>query len=128
MRELSPGETLIMKAIWEAGEDIFVPELMEVMRRKYEKDYRRTTVGTFLLRLSDKRFLTTYREGRFAYVHALVSKEEFEQKLAGKTVDFWFKGKLSNYIAAFCAGRELSEEELTEIQRVLEGIENGREK
>ncbi|MBR5474571.1 MAG: BlaI/MecI/CopY family transcriptional regulator, partial [Lachnospiraceae bacterium] len=55
-RELSAAEALIMKAIWDAKQDISVIELMKVLKEDYGKDYKRTTMATFLLRLSEKDF------------------------------------------------------------------------
>lgn len=50
-RTLSSTEELIMKAVWECGQDAPVQELIRVLREKYGKDYARTTVVTFLLKL-----------------------------------------------------------------------------
>lgn len=120
MRELSAGEALIMREIWDAGKDIAVPELMRIMKEKHGKDHRRTTMETFLLRLSDKRFVSTYRNGRYAYVHALIPREEFDRETAKKTTDFWFKGKLSGFVGSYCESRELSVEEIEEIEEILQ--------
>ena len=91
-RNLSAAETVIMKAIWDAKEDIAVPALIELLRTDYGKDYAKTTVVTFLLHLSDKDFITTYRQGRLSYVHAMKSEVAYREKLARESVDFWLKG------------------------------------
>ena len=70
-KNLSASETNIMKAIWDAKEDLSVPDLMEQMKVKYGKEYARTTVATFLLKLSGKGFVRTYRKGKLSYVCAL---------------------------------------------------------
>ena len=64
--ELSTSETMIMKVIWDAGEDICVPDLTEGLRVRFGKDYKRTSIGTFPSKMADKGFLTTYRDGRLA--------------------------------------------------------------
>ncbi len=81
-----------MKAIWDKGEDISIPELTEVLKTKYHKDYKRTTIVTFILNLSVKGFARQYRVGRYAYVHALKSEEEYKQKLLNDYMDFWYQG------------------------------------
>ena len=75
-RNLSPGESIIMKAVWDLGQDVPVQELNRLLREKYGKDYARTTVATFLLKLSEKGFVRSYRKGRYAYVRVLKSEEE----------------------------------------------------
>lgn len=92
-RNLSTCESIIMKAIWDKGEDISISELIEVLKKKYNKDYKRTTVVTFILNLSAKGFARRYRSGRYVYVHALKSEEEYKQKLLNDYTDFWYQGR-----------------------------------
>ena len=53
-RGLSACETLIMKVVWDAKEDIAVQELIVQLKEQYGKDYARTTVVTFLGKMADK--------------------------------------------------------------------------
>ncbi len=71
-RSLSPCETIIMKAVWDKGEDISISELSEVLRTKYNKDYKRTTIVTFILNLTAKGFARQYRKGRIVMVIFLI--------------------------------------------------------
>ena len=80
-RPLSTCEAIIMKAIWDKGEDISISELAEILRTRYGKDYKRTTIVTFILNLTAKGFARQYRAGRYAYVHAMKSEEEYKQKI-----------------------------------------------
>lgn len=121
-KNLSASETNIMKAIWDAKEDISVPDLMEQMRLKYGKDYARTTVATFLLKLSGKGFVRTYRKGKLSYAHAIRSEEEYKRKLMNEEADFWFKGNISNVMSALCSERKLTKEEADEIRSMLDDI------
>lgn len=66
-RNLSSAETLVMKAVWDAGEDVSVPDLIENLKVKFARDYARTTVATFLLKLSEKGFVRVYRKGKLSY-------------------------------------------------------------
>ena len=77
-RNLSSAETIVMKTIWDAGEDISVPDLMVSLKVKYAKEYARTTVQTFLLKLSEKGFVRVYRKGKLSYVRAI--KDEAEDR------------------------------------------------
>ena len=88
-RNLSPTETLIMKAIWDAGTDISVPELMTIMKERYDKDYKRPTIGTFLLRLSEKGFVKSYRLGKLSYIRVVNSEAAYREKLAVEQTDLW---------------------------------------
>lgn len=122
-RNLSASETTIMKAVWDAGEDISIPDLIEVLRTDYGKDYARTTVVTFLLKLSDKGFVRTYRKGKLSYAHAMKSEAEYRTKLLNEETDYWFEGNVSNLFSALCSSRKLTKEEILEIRSMLDDMD-----
>ncbi len=121
---LSASETLIMKAIWDAGEDIAVPDLTEALLKDYGKDYKRTSIGTFLDKLIAKGFVERYRKGRLAYIHPLQDEEEYKRNLIQEDADFWFRGKISHVIAALSSERKISKEEMEEIRSILDGMDD----
>lgn len=123
-RSLSACESLVMKAIWDKGEDISIPELAEVLRTKYNKDYKRTTIVTFVLNLSAKGFARQYRVGRYAYVHALKSEEEYKQKLLKEQMDFWYQGDAVKVVAALCEAKKMSQTELQKIRWILDDLDD----
>ena len=121
-RNLSASETTIMKAIWDAGKDISIPDLIEVLRTDYGKDYARTTVVTFLLKLSDKGFVRTYRKGKLSYAHAMKSEADYRTKLLNEETEYWFDGNVSNLFSALCSSRKLTKDEIEEIRSLLDDI------
>ena len=121
---LTDCETIIMKAIWDAGQDLSIPELLEVLRVRFQKDYKRTTLVTFLLRLSDKGYVETYRKGKFSYAHALKTEEEHRKKVAAEDTDFWFQGKASGFVAALHQAGKLSQEDRKAIQEILDDMDD----
>ena len=122
-RNLSASETTIMKAIWDAGQDISIPDLIELLRTDYGKDYARTTVVTFLLKLSVKGFVRTYRKGKLSYAHAMKSEADYRTKLLNEETDYWFEGNVSNLFSALCSSRKLTKEEILEIRSLLDDID-----
>ena len=91
-RLLSESESVVMRAVWDAEADISIPDLIDVLKEKYGKEYARTTVVTFLLKISDKRFVRTYRKGKLSFAHPLVSKEEYRKILTSNLVRDWYSG------------------------------------
>mgnify|MGYP003424648216 FL=1 len=122
-RNLSASETTIMKAIWDAGQDISIPDLIELLRTDYGKDYARTTVVTFLLKLSDKGFVRTYRKGKLSYAHAMKSEADYRTKLLNEETDYWFDGNVSNLFSALCSSRKLTKDEIGEIRSLLDDMD-----
>ena len=121
---LSDCESLVMQAIWDSGTDISTPELIETLRVRFRKDYKRSTVATFLLRLSEKGFVETYRKGRIAYVHALKSEEEYRSRLMREETDFWFGGSVSDLLDALGGVEELSKQSLKKIRDLLDDLDD----
>ena len=113
-----------MKAIWDAGKDIAVPDLAEALLKDYGKDYKRTSIGTFLDKLIAKGFVERYRKGRLAYVHPLQDEEEYKRNLIQEDANFWFRGKISHVIAALSSERKISKEEIEEIRSILDGMDD----
>lgn len=123
-RELSACETLIMKAVWDAQEDISLMELKSVLKDRFGKDYSRTTVSTFLLRLSEKGFVKTYRNGKNSYIHPIKKEEDYKNSLMNREMDFWFGGRPSALVASLYSDGQISREEADEIRKVLDGFED----
>lgn len=117
---LSACETVIMKAIWDAEGDISIPDLIEVLRTEWGKDYARTTVTTFITKLMAKGYVATYRKGKLSYAHAVKSEEDYKKKLAVNDRDFWFGGKITNLISALCSDKKLTQNEADEIRKILD--------
>ena len=113
IKDLSACETVIMKVIWDAVDDIALQQLIVDLREQYGKDYARTTVVTFLGKMAEKGFISTYRVGKHSYVHAL--KDE---------TDFWFGGKPEDAMAAICNSRDISKDEIQKMRQLLDDMDD----
>ena len=123
-KDLSGCEKLIMKIVWDAGEDISTQEIMDTLRIRYEKDYARTTVITFIQRLSEKGFVETYRVGRNSFVHALKDEERYKQTFLKGIQNFWFQGDLSNLFAALCKKERVSKKDIEKLREVIDKLDD----
>ena len=90
---LSPHEDLILKCIFEmGGKDIPMPELRIYIKEKYQKDYARTTLITFLSRMIQKGAVRTERRGRVSYVTTNYDRDKYVQTVLADIRDFYFDG------------------------------------
>ena len=117
-KDLSACETLIMKAIWDKGEDISIQELLETLKVKYGKDYKRTTLVTFILNLAAKGFARHYRNGKYAYVHAIKSEEEYREKLLTEQMDS------SELVSALCKTGTMTKQDIEKIRGLLDELDD----
>lgn len=116
---LSECESNIMHCLWKTGKDISIPDLTEMLK-DYGKEYARTTVVTFLIRLSAKGFVSTYRKGRISYAHVEKPKEEYMIYYMGNIIDTWFNGSVSKCIEELCKRNVVSKEDL---KKIIESVE-----
>ncbi len=123
-RNLSSAETIVMKTIWDAGEDISVPDLMVSLKVKYAKEYARTTVQTFLLKLSEKGFVRVYRKGKLSYVRAIKDEAEYKVKLLQEEMDFWYRGNPAELVMGLFHARGMAEKDKEQIRRALDGLDD----
>ncbi len=121
-RELSGCETMIMKLIWDADGDIAVQDLIVKMKENYEKDYARTTMVTFLKKLADKGFISTYRIGRASFAHPEKQEDLYKQLLMLEELNFWFGGDLSALVGSICGTQEISVEEIKNTKDLLNDL------
>lgn len=123
-RNLSSAETIVMKTIWDAGEDISVPDLMVSLKVKYAKEYARTTVQAFLLKLSEKGFVRVYRKGKLSYVRAIKDEAEYKVKLLQEEMDFWYRGNPAELVMGLFHARGMTEKDKEQIRRALDGLDD----
>lgn len=123
-RNLSSAETIVMKTIWDAGEDISVPDLMADLKVKYAKEYARTTVQTFLLKLSEKGFIRVYRKGKLSYVRAVKGEADYKAKLLQEQMDFWYRGNPAELVMGLFHAGGMTEKDKEQIRRALDGLDD----
>lgn len=82
-----------------------------------ELNWKRTTTYTVLKRLCDKGIFMNNK----GVVTSLVSKQLFQAKQSEEFVEETFAGSLPNFVAAFVSQKKLSQQEIEELRRIIEG-------
>lgn len=85
-----------------------------------EKDlaWKRTTTYTVLKRLCDRGLFCN----QGGTVTSLVSKQEFFALQSEKFVEDTFDGSLPSFLVAFASRKKLSDAEIDELQKIIEGM------
>ena len=115
MREYKLGEVEMKFAdiIWEK-EPLSSGELAKLCEEKL--GWKKSTTYTILKRVCERELFVN--EG--GVVTSLVSKQEFLSNKSEQFVEETFAGSLPGFVAAFTAGRKLSEKEVKELQEIIE--------
>ena len=100
--------------LWE-NEPIRSTELAKLCKERL--DWSKTTTYTVIKRLSDRGVIKSEN----AIVTSIVSKEEAQLSELEELMDKKFEGSLPAFIAAFGHRQQLSDAEIAEIRRIIEG-------
>ena len=83
--------------------------------------WKRTTTYTVIKRLGERGVL----KNEDGLITALVSKEDAQAREINELVEEKFQGSLPAFVAAFTKRRDISDEELDEVQRMIDRIRSG---
>ena len=120
--KLTEAESVVMRCIWnyEREENPFLT-LIEELKDKYGKDYKRTTVRTFLFDLEAKGYAVVERRGKFSYVKPVVKKDDYKKVKAEEVLDIWFDGSAKKFISAL--SERISEDEGQKLNKLLDELD-----
>ena len=104
--------------MWE-HEPVTASELVKLCQEQL--GWKRTTTYTVIKRLGERGVLMN-EEGR---ITSLVSKEAAQAREINELVEEKFQGSLPAFVAAFTKRRDISNEELDEVQRMIDRIRKG---
>ena len=120
--KLTEAESVVMRCIWNyEKEEIPFLTLIEELKDKYGKDYKRTTVRTFLFDLEAKGYAVVERRGKFSYVKPVVKKDEYKKVKAEEVLDIWFDVSAKKFISAL--SERISEDEGQKLNKLLDELD-----
>ena len=120
---LSHCETQMMKLIWDAERELSIQEIIARFNERYHRDYARSTIVTFLGKLTEQGYVSTHREGKKAYIHAEVAEKLYIKQMLREETDFWFDGSPSEMMSVLFESREISKEEIAKMRSILDVLD-----
>jgi predicted transcriptional regulator len=111
---INNSEFRFCEILWE-NEPVSSTDLVKLCKEKLE--WSKSTTYTIIKRLSDRGVVKFVDKT----VSSLVSREDACKAESISVVDRNFAGSLPGFVATFVGGRQLSEEELDELQAIIDG-------
>ena len=118
LQRMSDAEMEIMELVWNMATPCTSADIQKELPT--DKNWKPTTLLTFLSRLTEKGLLTAEKRGKQNFYSPLVTREEY---LAVETRSFLTElhgGSLRSFIAALNSGEKLSEDDLNDLRQWLE--------
>ena len=113
--KITESEWQLMERLWQGT--LTQPQLMEQLGKKWNKN----TVHTFLTRLCTKGYVEVDKECSPHVYRALVSREDCEKQERESFLQRVYRGSVGNMVAAFVKDNQLTDEEVEELRRLLDG-------
>lgn len=117
---IGEAELEIMKVVWQAGEPVNTPYINRAVE---EKQWKRTTVSTFLTRLVDKGALLSEKRGNQYYYTPAISEEEYRRRRTGNLIAELYNGSVRDLAVALFQDTALSAEDIRELRAIIDGRE-----
>ena len=110
-----------MQCIWDYQGEVPFLDLIETVKEKLNKDYKRTSIRGYLFRLEEKGYIKVTKKGRKAYVQPLIDEETYGKYQAEKVLDRWFDGSAKRLVSAL--GEKLTKEDGEELRGILDDFD-----
>jgi predicted transcriptional regulator len=107
-------ETRFAELMWD-NEPIPSGELAKICEK--ELSWKRSTTYTMLRRLCERKIF----QNKNGIVSSVISRQEFQALQSEQFVKETFDGSLPHFLAAFATRRKLSEDEIDELQKLIDG-------
>lgn len=121
---LPKSEEQLMQHLWKMG-SAFMKDLIEAYP---EPKPASTTIATILKRLQDKNAIGFKKYGSVREYYPILKKEEYFSKHFNGVIKNFFNDSVSQFASFFASDKNLSDDELDELQKIVEAQINQRKK
>lgn len=115
--QISDAEFEVMDVIWKYA-PISTNEITDRLAKT--KDWSPKTIYTMLSRLEKKGVIVHEKESRVFVYTPCVRKEQYIEAESRTLADRFFDGAMNRMVVSFLDQKELSSEDLDELQRILD--------
>lgn len=115
------SEMGILQVLWEQGPST-VREVHDILSEKKEAGY--TTTLKLMQIMNEKGLLNRNDESRSHIYSAAVKQQSIQKQLVSKMIDGLFKGSSASLVMHALGNHRASKEEIREIKKYLNEIEN----
>ena len=113
---IGDAELQVMQVLWKAEEPLSTAQINEAVK---EYGWKRTTVSTFLVRLTEKGAVRTEKRGVQYYYRPLITQEAYRRAQTGALVHSLFDGSVTALAASLFEDLSLTPSDVEELQEIL---------
>ena len=120
---ITEAESQVMEALWRQS-----PLTAEDIAGQVAtgRGWTESTVKSLLNRLLNKNAVTVEREGRRYRYRPNLTRDDYLRSESQGLLDRLFDGNLAPLVSHLAQHRRLTEDDVAELRRIIDGIEDGR--
>lgn len=122
LQPLTSSEFEVMKAVWDGDHDLTLQEILDYCCEKYNKQWKRQTVATFLSHLISKGVAESYRVGRYFYYKPIIDEKHYKELETQKMIDFWYKGSVAELLASLSEYDSLPKDKAAKLAELVKEL------
>jgi len=116
-KRLPDAELEVMQVIWGIGGEMTSAQIIEQLKDK--KPWAKTTILNFLIRLTERGFVATHKQGKSNIYRSLIDEEAY---LATESASFLQRvhgNSITSLVTALYGGKSISNNDLDELQQFI---------
>lgn len=117
MKRLPDAEFEVMKAIWSSTPPVTTKQIASILPS--DNDWKPQTILTLLVRLTEKGFVDSKKQGKERLYYPLVTESEYLTYESQDFMNRFHKHSFSSLVSAFYKGKGISESDLDELENWL---------
>ena len=125
MIELSKAEFEVLDALW-ANYPASASEIIE--RISDDKQWHEKTVKTLLSRLHKKGAVSFTKQGRLYIYSPTIERADYTLKESRNFIERLFSGQIAPLVSSFAKSKELSQQDINELKKVISDWEHNQKK
>jgi len=123
IKRLPDSELEIMMIIWEANRTVTSAYVSEKLKDK--REWKITSVLTFLARLVEKGFVTSTREGKVNIYSAVIGDQEYLENESKSFLEKLYSNSLTTFVSTLYKSNAINADDLAELRQFIDKATKG---
>ncbi|MEG0328560.1 MAG: BlaI/MecI/CopY family transcriptional regulator [Erysipelothrix sp.] len=115
MTNLSESELFVMQTMWNSNNVMSLKEVSEEIS-KSERDWKLTTIQTFLQRLVKKGFLSVSKDSGLNLYTVVVARDQYSSNEAFKIIDTIHGGSMNHFVTSLIESEDVTQEDVDKLK------------
>lgn len=119
MKKINIGdaELEIMKVIWKSKKPMTSVDIALAVE---DRGWKKTTIATFLTRLTEKGALLSEKQGKLYYYTAVITEKEYKRSQVRNLIKTLYNGSAREFALSFFDEKLLSDKDVEELRAIFD--------